>query len=172
MTELKKKESKKIKGTYFEKLCQLYLKNSFTNVWLLEEVPEDILKKLRLKRKDYGIDIICETNGKFSAVQAKYRKIGRASKNIITWKMLSTFYGLCLRCGPFEKYIVMTNADYITHMGQKTSKDLSICIGTWKSLPVETWLKMAGIEQSEKTNVNVKTIEEIRELRLKNLQIN
>jgi predicted helicase len=173
MKELKQKESKKIKGDYFEELCKLYLKtkygfvNGFVNVWLLEEVPEQILKKLGLKRKDYGIDIICETKTGFVAVQAKYRKIGRAKKNVITWNMLSTFYALCLKTGPYELRIVMTNADYITSMGQKTSKDKSICIGTWKNIKLDTWLKMAGISTSPSQISQGPSKEELRELRLK-----
>jgi predicted helicase len=131
LVEMRNRESKKAKGTSFELFAQVYLRHFLKNVkeiWLLEEVPQEILGKLGLKRKDYGIDIIIMTQkNTFIAVQAKYRKRGRASKTIITWKMLSTFYSLCSRSGPWERLIVITNADYITHMGYKNSKDLSIC---------------------------------------------
>jgi hypothetical protein len=174
ISEIKKKESKKIKGDYWEELCKLYLlkspKFTYKNVWLLHEVPTEVLKSLGLRKMDYGIDIICETlGGKFVAVQCKYRKIGRSAKNVITWNMLSTFYALCLKTGPYEKYIVMTNADYITHMGPKTSKDLSICIGTWRNLPVETWIVLSGSEShkvSEEPAELPMTVEKLRELRL------
>ena len=131
LVQIRLKESKKEKGDHFELLCQLYLKTNekfnFQNVWLLSEVPSEILQKLSMKRRDFGIDIICQTKSdKFIAVQAKYRKIGRKKSNVITWKMLSTFYALCLKTGPWEKYIVITNADYVTHMGKKTKKDQSI----------------------------------------------
>jgi hypothetical protein len=166
--EMRLKESKKVKGDHFELLCQLYLetneKFNFQNVWLLSEVPSEILQKLSMKRQDFGIDIICQTKsdtftddvdrrqGKFIAVQAKYRKIGRKKSNVITWKMLSTFYALCLKTGPWEKYIVITNADYVTHMGKKTKKDQSICIGTWKKIKTETWLKMSNVTKNVITN--------------------
>ena len=46
-------------------------------------------------------------------------------KNVLSWKQLSTFYALCR---PFDKYIIMTNCDYVRHQGVKTNKDLSICL--------------------------------------------
>lgn len=146
LNELKKKESKKVKGDRFEDFCQLYLQTQqYKNVWLLQEVPEDILKKLGLKRKDYGIDLVCEdSKGKYTAVQAKYRSLGRKTKNVVTWNMLSTFYALCLRTGPWERYIVITNADYITHMGKKTVKDKSICIGSLRKITKNVWLEMGN----------------------------
>jgi predicted helicase len=41
----------------------------YENVWRLEDVPESILEKLSLKRRDMGIDIICQNGDAFSAVQ-------------------------------------------------------------------------------------------------------
>ena len=82
-----------------------------------------------------GIDIICENNGIFSAVQCKYKKPCKTRKHCVTWKELSTFYALCLKTQiPWKKYIVMTNCEYVTHMGQKTEKDQSICIGTFRNI--------------------------------------
>ena len=164
LVEMRLKESKKEKGDHFELLCKLYLENNekfdFKNVWLLSEVPSEILQKLSMKRKDFGIDLVCQTKSdKFIAVQAKYRKIGHKKSNVVTWKMLSTFYALCLKTGPWEKYIVITNADYVTHMGKKTKKDQSICIGTWKKIKTETWLKMSN--NTENTIENVITNENI-----------
>ena len=159
LVQMRLKESKKEKGDHFELLCKLYLQNNdkfdFQNVWLLSEVPSEILQKLSMKRKDFGIDLICQTKSdKFIAVQAKYRKIGRKKSNVVTWKMLSTFYALCLKTGPWEKYIVITNADYVTHMGKKTKKDQSICIGTWKKIKKETWLKMSNNTNNTIENEN------------------
>ncbi len=176
LMEIKMKESKKVKGTHFELLCKAYLESldKYNNVWCLSETPEDILKLLNLKKKDYGIDIICEDMfHNYIAVQCKYRKVSRSSKNIITWKMLSTFYALCLKTGPWSRYIVMTNADYITHMGPKNKKDLSICIGTWKNINTETWLKMAKMsdevpktEDSLSSTILDLSKEELRSTRL------
>ena len=38
--------------------------------------------------------------------------------------VVSTFYGLCARTGPYYRYIVMTTADYVRRVGHKTLKIL------------------------------------------------
>ena len=88
----------KEKGDSFEKLTKFFLQNSFEyksllkNVWLLNEVPSEISKKLNLPKNDQGIDLICETyDEKFWAVQSKYHEDESSNQ---TWKSLSTFTGL------------------------------------------------------------------------------
>jgi len=178
LAEMKKRENKKIRGDIFEEFCVLYLKHvkSYSNVWRLPDVPDEILLKLNMKRRDMGIDIICENNGIFSAVQCKYKKPCNTRKHCVTWKELSTFYALCLKTQiPWEKYIVMTNCEYVTHMGQKTEKDQSICIGTFRNISKDEWIKMSGItgnllgETNENIIVNESkqlSQEEIRERRI------
>ncbi len=140
------------------------------------DVPDEILLKLNMKRRDMGIDIICENNGIFSAVQCKYKKPCKTRKHCVTWKELSTFYALCLKTQiPWKKYIVMTNCEYVTHMGQKTEKDQSICIGTFRNISKDEWIKMSGITGNliGETNDNIivneskqLSQEEIRERRI------
>lgn len=171
-TEMRTRDNKKIRGDIFEEFCVLYLKHvrGYENVWRLEDVPADVLEKLSLKRPDMGIDIICETDGKYTAVQCKYKKhTGYKSKTIVTWKQLSTFYALVLRTGPWERYVVMTNCDYVRHMGKKTPKDLSICLKTFQKITKEQWTRMCGLEgnvmepDAPKTKL---TLEELRAARL------
>jgi hypothetical protein len=40
----------------------------------------------------------------------------------------------------------MTNCDYEKHEGVKTEKDLSMCIGTFRGISKEEWVKMCEIE--------------------------
>ena len=137
LLELKQRKNTKIKGDIFEEFCVLYLLNikKYNNVWLLKNVPEDILNNLHLQRQDMGIDIIVEHNNEFYAVQCKYKK-STSTKNILSWQQLSTFYALCLKTGPYNKYIIMTNCDYTRHQGEKTNKDLSFCLKTFPIDPV------------------------------------
>ena len=144
-TEMRTRANKKIRGDIFEEFCVLYLMMRYETVWRLEDVPETVLESLSLKRKDMGIDLVVSTNGEFYAVQCKY-KAPTARKSSISWSTLSTFYALCLRTGPWAKYIVMTNCDYTKHQGPKTEKDLSICLGTLRGIKTDTWIKMCGIE--------------------------
>lgn len=40
----------------------------------------------------------------------------------------------------------MTNCDYIKHVGKKTEKDLSICIGTFRKITVAEWTLMCMLK--------------------------
>ncbi len=170
-TEMRTRDNKKIRGDIFEEFCVLYLKHvrGYDQVWRLEDVPDDILGGLSLKRQDMGIDIVCEKGGRYTAVQCKYKKhTGYKSKTIVTWKQLSTFYALCMRTGPWEKYIVMTNCDYVRHMGKKTSKDLSICLRTFRKITKEQWARMCELKGDVLVEQPVQklTPEELRAVRL------
>ena len=146
-TEMRNRDNKKVRGDIFEEFCVLYLKHisGNQNVWLLKDVPISILEQLKLKRKDMGIDIVVENNGLFQAVQCKYKKHLTIKKNVLSWKSLSTFYAMCLRTGPWDKYIIMTNCDYTRHQGIKTEQDISICLKTLQNISKDNWLKMCNV---------------------------
>lgn len=171
-TEMRTRDNKKIRGDIFEEFCVLYLRHvrGYDQVWRLADVPDDILAALSLKRPDMGIDIICEKAGKYTAVQCKYKKhTGYRSKTIVTWKQLSTFYALVLRTGPWEKYVVMTNCDYVRHMGKKTEKDLSICLKRFQQITKEQWTQMCGLDGhtiAENPKTAVLGLDELRAARI------
>jgi len=166
--ELRTRENKKIRGDIFEVFCVLYLKEikGYDEAWRLEDVPEEVLLKLSMKRKDMGIDLIAKKGTEYSAVQCKYKK-PTGKKTSITWKALSTFYALCMRTGPWEKYIVMTNCNYTRHVGAKTEKDLSICLQSFQSLTKDQWISLCGVEGNVLTGPTPLNAEELRAARLK-----
>jgi predicted helicase len=179
--EIKKRDNKKIRGDIFEEFCILYLKHvkNYTNVWLLKEVPDHVIEKLNMVKRDMGIDIIVEHNDEYYAVQCKYKTATTFKKNILSWTQLSTFYALCLRTGPWSKYIVMTNCVYTRHQGGKTEKDVSMCLKTFQNITKDEWLRMCNksgniLDKQEcfeekivKKNKSLKpTKEELRNLRL------
>ena len=145
--DMRTRDNKKIRGDMFEDFCVQYLKcvQGYDEVWLLEDVPEDVLTKLGMQRRDVGIDLVARHKGKYIAVQCKYKKQETAKLKIVTWKALSTFYALCMRTGPWDKFVVMTNCAYVRHMGKKTPKDLSICLRKLQGVSKENWLKMCGV---------------------------
>jgi len=179
LTEMRARNNKKIRGDIFEEFCVLYLKfvRKYTTVWLLCDVPDDVLESLKMKRQDMGIDIIVADGDKYYAVQCKYKKRGLA-KSVLSWTALSTFYAMCLRTGPWSKYIIMTNCDYTRHQGGKTDKDLSICLKTFQNLEKTDWIKMCNLTGSTLSNFpftnnllvskpsSELTREELRELRI------
>jgi hypothetical protein len=167
---MRTRDNKKIRGDIFEEFCVLYLKyvKGYEEVWLLDDVPDDILSNLTMVRKDMGIDILVRHEGQMYAVQSKYRKAHGSTKTSVTWQSLSTFYALCMRTGPWAKYIVMTNCDYVRHQGKKTDKDLSVCLGTFRSLKGDDWLKMCDVTGSNMMKVaeTPTSLEELRKRRI------
>jgi len=144
MNELKKKNTKS-KGNTFEVFCKLYLiALGFKEVYLLNEVPEELLKILGLTRRDVGIDLICiNIDNEYCAVQCKYRVAPLRRPNVLSWKSLSTFYALCSRCN-FKKHIIMTNCLYTRKFGHKDTKDYSICFKRFQNTSRSFWLKILG----------------------------
>ena len=166
--EMRRRENKKLRGDIFEMFCVLYLRNRYINSYLLKDIHVDLLNRLGIRSRDMGIDLIVEDNGKFYAVQCKY-KTPNNRDNIVSWKSLSTFYALCLRSGPWDKYIVMTNCTCARHEGRKTDKDLSICLGTFRNITSDEWLKMCGLQGNVLNSIvePIKNdINKIREARL------
>jgi hypothetical protein len=118
-------------------------------VWLLKDIPLTHLTHLRLKRQDLGIDLIGkDKQDNWYAIQSKYRKSNKYKlKNVLGWKMLSTFQAIVSNSGPWKKHIVITNAHYIRHVGKgKGPKDKSICLKTLQNITSLEWERMAGLK--------------------------
>ena len=170
LTEMRSRNNKKIRGDIYEEFCVLYLKHvkGYSTVWRLEDVPDTVLETLKMKRRDMGIDLIVDHGG-YKAVQCKYKKRG-LRKCSVTWAALSTFYALCLRTGPWSSYIVMTTADYCSHQGEKTEKDMSFCIGSMRAITKEQWIQMCGLTGTmiplPFVAPNAPSLEELRALRI------
>lgn len=79
-------EQQRDRGTAFEKLAVAYLenepafKNKYSDVWMLNEVPEEY----HISKQDTGVDIVARdrATGKLTAVQAKYYRSKINKKNI------------------------------------------------------------------------------------------
>ena len=169
LAELNSRDNKKIKGDIFENFSVLYLQAKGYEAWRIEDLPEPLLAQLSLKRRDMGIDIVCVKNGLYSAVQCKY-KAPNGKKMGLPWKTLSTFYALCMRSGPWDKHIVMTNCNYVRHVGQKSDKDISFVLNSFQSMTSEEWLQMCGTLDTPFTQSSIiqeLSPEELRAARLK-----
>jgi hypothetical protein len=147
----------KARGDIFEEFCAIYLKNvcGYENVWLLADVPETTLEQLSMKRKDMGIDLVVQDKGSFYAVQCKYKKF-TGKPTCVSWQALSTFYALCMRTGPWKKYIVMTNCNYVRHQGKKTQADISICLNSFRGITHDEWALMSKPREALMASANAK----------------
>ena len=173
LDEIRLRENTKVKGDIFELFCVKFLKQTYQNVWLLHDTPPEILVSLNIAGRDMGIDLIVqERSGLFTAVQCKYKRNKTIKRNVLGWKQLSTFYALCLRSGPWNKYIVLTNCEYTRHQGKRTPKDKSICLKSLQNISRDTWLKMCDQQPCElKVKKTVKpNLEQLREKRLERFE--
>ena len=80
LSKFTKSNQSKLAGDIFEYLTKLYLetapqyKSKLKKVYLLNEVPTTIKKKINLPDTDEGIDLVAVTNDdEYWAVQCKYR---------------------------------------------------------------------------------------------------
>lgn len=178
------KRNTKSKGNVFEQFCVLYLTakmKQWKHVWLLSDVPENVLQQLSLGRNDVGIDIVgVDFNQNYYAIQAKYRNPSKfKQKTFLPWTVLSTFYALCARTGPWKKQIVMSNVHGVRRNGQRNEKDATIALGSFKSTKRSMWLEMIGdqghslispnieaaFEEKTKTTHVINNTSNIREIR-------
>src|ERR1035437_11168315 len=80
----------KTRGDAFEQFVKAFLllepeyASKLKSVWLYNEVPAAIAKKLKLPSTDQAIDFVAETyDGEFCAVQCKYRQLTDQSLTIL-----------------------------------------------------------------------------------------
>ena len=106
------------KGKAFEELTKHYLEynpvyhTKLKRVWLQNEIPPTVLKKLNLPTNDQGIDLIAETiEGGYWAIQCKYLQ---DEDQTLSHRAISTFVSLstgiannithCLVCTTVDDY--------------------------------------------------------------------
>ena len=160
MSELKEKaNNKKKKGDLFEAFCFLYIENVLKHdrVWFYKDFPIELKNQFDLTKNDYGIDLLSKKGDHYYAIQCKYRK-PQEKIQTIPWKSLSTFYAIVVKTGPWLKHITMTNTNGCRHIGKKTDKDWSICLGTFRKIDHFSWLKFI-----DSANVVISPIEKEEE---------
>jgi len=99
------------KGDAFEVFAEAYLatqrKHEIGKVWPLDAAPMDLLKKLKLPLRDYGVDGVTRTAiGGHQVYQVKFR----SGRSPLTWEELSTFMGLS-DSPEIQSKVVVTNCD-------------------------------------------------------------
>jgi len=129
--EITKNMKAKEKGDLFEEFTKYIFmfhndySDSTKEIWLLKDVPLNILTKLNLPVKDYGIDLILlTTDGKLRPIQCKFRA---NANTVIDWKELSTFFGLAYGVADgFDKGYFVTNTYNIIKNAKRSNLVISI----------------------------------------------
>jgi superfamily II DNA or RNA helicase len=137
----------KTRGDAFEQFVKAFLllepeyASKLKNVWLYNEVPAAIVKKLKLPSTDQGIDIVAETyDGEFWAVQCKYRQLTDQS---LTWREISTFTGLAFGvCRGFAFGLICSTTERITNV-LKNQERIGFCaLDAWQELDADFWIRL------------------------------
>lgn len=136
------KKSEKEKGDLFEQLVRAYLHldpeyaTKLRKVWLLDEVPSALRKKLKLPDDDQGIDLIAETNtGEYWAIQCKYR--GDTARPL-PWREISTFTGLAFGvCKNISFGLVCSTTERITRVLTHQDRIGFCSLDVWQGLDKE-----------------------------------
>ena len=135
-------------GDVWEDFTMLYLQKMHDmTVYKIANCPDDVLSRLKLKRRDVGIDLIAINPKKeHIAVQCKYRKTCKA----LSWRDLSTFDALCMRTGPWVQCIVITTSTGVRREGLTTSKDVFWGHNHFKNLSRYDWMSIGGFGNGER----------------------
>lgn len=137
-----KKKSDKEKGDIFEHLVRAYLQldpeyaTKLRKVWLLNDVPSALRKKLKLPDDDQGVDLIAETNtGEYWAIQCKYRE---DTARPLPWREISTFTGLAFGvCKDISFGLVCSTTERITHVLTHQDRIGFCSLDVWQGLDKE-----------------------------------
>ncbi len=137
----------KEKGDLFEEFTKYIFMfhdsyaNTTKNVWLLKDVPLNILEQLNMPTKDFGIDLIVQDIfGKFHSIQSKFRA---NVDTVIDWKELSTFFGLSFGVATgFDKGYFVTNTCNITKNAKRSNLVIPIYDTFFEDIPDTFFAKL------------------------------
>jgi predicted helicase len=148
--------NKKARGDAFEHLTYLYFKidpkYSFYE-WVLKksDVPQKDLDKLKLPRKDLGIDLIAKTGEEYHPIQCKYHEDKGRS---ITFKEVSTFLAQLGNNKNFKMGYIASTADKTSSNYDKieTKPIQKMLSNTWFKLDKDFFDKARKFEKKKKYN--------------------
>lgn len=139
--------------------CEYLRKIHNMQVYKLKEVPSDVLKHLKMKRQDVGIDLIAIEDDKYIAIQCKYRKTFKA----LSWRDVATFDALCMRTGPWHKCIIITTSHNIKREGVTLDKDIFWGKKYFSNLSKYDWMTLGNFGQGNTCGGHVdKNVNEAR----------
>lgn len=136
------KFTQKFKGDVFERLTQAYLltmpeyHSILSNVWLNQEVPRNVLKKLNLPAEDFGVDLIAKTKrNEYWTIQCKFKSTDSA----LTYKELSTFSTL--------SFVNAKNISLgiVSHSSNKPIRNRNF-LGNISEISLDRWLNLTDDE--------------------------
>jgi superfamily II DNA or RNA helicase len=127
------------KGARFEDLTQAFLlthetyAKEFVNIWRPEDAPAEVVKKLRLRIPEWGVDLVGETrSGEFWSIQCKYRQDTdqELTHNDISSSVATTFES----SRGFSYLLVCTTTQRVTNHYDHNPKVLFYGLPIWQQI--------------------------------------
>ena len=124
------------KGDAMELLVYFYLKNNsqyynIKEIYMEDEIPEDIRLKLKLEIKDNGVDgVIIRNDGKTIAYQVKFR----SGHGVPTARELSTFWA---ESEYADMRLICANCTTLPEIANKKKHQMSILLDTFMELDAD-----------------------------------
>ena len=127
------------KGARFEDLTQAFLRThetyakEFVNIWRPEDAPADVVKKLRLRVPEWGVDLVGETrSGEYWSIQCKYRQDTdqELTHNDISSSVATTFES----SRGFSYLLVCTTTQRVTNHYDHNPKVLFYGLPMWQQI--------------------------------------
>ena len=170
LLELNKKE----KGNAFELFTKAYFKahpvyRFYDEVWLLDEVPTNELKKLGIPSQDLGIDLIAKNGKEYHAIQCKYHTDKNKS---VSYKEVSTFLTMLGNSSFSQGYICSSANGTSKNLDKVKTKPISYILSdTWSNIDealfsdIQNYLEGKSFKPQpfEPRNHQVKAIKEAKE---------
>ena len=130
----------KEKGNAFELLTKLYFKLNpvyafYEEVWLLHEVPSQIIEQIGIPAHDLGIDLIAKYGEEYHAIQCKFHTETNSS---VTFKEVATFISLLEGNKKFTQGYICSSANITSRNFEKieTKPITSLLADTWQTLDI------------------------------------
>ena len=134
------------KGKLFELIVYMLYKEDprlnegLENIWMYNDIPENIKNTLNLPHMDKGIDIIAKINGEYHSIQCKFYQ---NNKDRLSYGRLSTFIALTFRFSKkIESGVVVTNCYRISDNCLKNDKLECIYGNFFDQLPKDFFKKV------------------------------
>lgn len=121
------------KGDAMELLVYFYLKNNpqyydIKEIYMEDEIPQDIRQKLKLEIKDNGVDgVIIRNDGKTIAYQVKFR----SGHGVPTATELSTFWA---ESEYADMRLICANCSSLPKVADKKKNQMSLLLDTYMEL--------------------------------------
>ncbi len=167
--------NERLAGKLFEEFCKYYYLNEpsvcsdYQNVWLFDEIPHQVKKKLNLGTIDHGIDLVLEgREGDFSVVQCKFKT---NQNRTISWTK-DRLANLFADGDKADYFIVFTNASGIDKhsLTKKVNQLKLITIGDLLGVMPSTLDAIKRqISDKKKTTVIVKKPRDYQKLAIKDV---